>query len=191
MSKPGPYSTQVSVPLPTDGDIRSIVGDGYDPDSVLNVVKMFAGTEDMYPALIGMVRAVFATPGIDARHREVIILRAACVLHAPYEWQANEQMARNAGLSTDEIEAISADGAVTGIADDYVLLCRAADEMYSSAASLTDSTLSALLATFGDVVTRKYIATIAWFSLLSLFLNSTRVPLETTDKIGDRTSPLG
>ena len=33
-------------------------------------------------------------------------------------------------------------------------------------------------------------ATIAWFSLLSLFLNGLRVPLETTDKIGDRTSPL-
>jgi hypothetical protein len=30
--------------------------------------------------------------------------------------------------------------------------------------------------------------TIAWFSMLSLFLNGTRVPLETTDKIGDRTA---
>jgi hypothetical protein len=27
--------------------------------------------------------------------------------------------------------------------------------------------------------------------LLSLFLNATRTPLETTDKIGARTSPLG
>jgi hypothetical protein len=41
------------------------------------------------------------------------------------------------------------------------------------------------------VVTRKYIVTISWFSMLSLFLNATRTPLETTDKIGSRTSPLG
>jgi hypothetical protein len=52
-------------------------------------------------------------------------------------------------------------------------------------------TPAGLLETFGATVTRKYIATIAWFSMLSLFLNGTRVPLETTDKIGDRTSPLG
>ena len=56
--------------------------------------------------------------------------------------------------------------------------------------TLTDRTLQSLLDTFGATITRKYIATIAWFSLLSLFLNGTRVPLETTDKIGDRTSPL-
>jgi hypothetical protein len=31
---------------------------------------------------------------------------------------------------------------------------------------------------------------IGWFSMLSLFLNGTRVPMETTDKIGSRTSPL-
>jgi hypothetical protein len=32
---------------------------------------------------------------------------------------------------------------------------------------------------------------IAWFNLLSRFLNGCRVPLETTDKIGAGTSPLG
>ena len=31
----------------------------------------------------------------------------------------------------------------------------------------------------------------AVIGMLSLFLNATRTPLETTDKIGNRTSPLG
>jgi hypothetical protein len=48
-----------------------------------------------------------------------------------------------------------------------------------------------MLDRFGPVVTRKYIVTIAWFSMLSLFLNGTRVPLETTNKVGSRTGPLG
>ena len=48
-----------------------------------------------------------------------------------------------------------------------------------------------LCAGFGEVLTRKYIVTISWFSMLSLFLNATRTPLETTDKLGSRTSPLG
>jgi hypothetical protein len=42
------YTLTVSVPLPDDDAIRSVVGDTYDPDNALNVIKMFAG--NMYPA---------------------------------------------------------------------------------------------------------------------------------------------
>jgi alkylhydroperoxidase family enzyme len=188
-SYPTDYSSTVSVPLPSDDAIRSVIGDAYDPGTALNVIKMFAGTGDMYPALIGMVNAVFATQDIDAKHREMIILRTAKVLNTPYEWQANAKMASNAGLSDADISAAASDGPVTGIDSEYVLICRATDEL-SRAHTLTDETVTALLDTFGVITTRRYIAMIAWFNLLSLFLNGTRVPLETTDKIGDRISPI-
>jgi hypothetical protein len=71
-----------------------------------------------------------------------------------------------------------------------VLICTATDELLRTG-MLTDDTLSTMLDTFGPVVTRKYIVTISWFSMLSLFLNATRVPLEITDKVGSRTGPLG
>jgi alkylhydroperoxidase family enzyme len=150
---------------------------------------MFAGTEDMFPALIGMVKAIFGTTGIDAKHREVIILRAAAVLNCPYEWQANEQMASNAGLSKAEINTLAADGPVKDIDKEHALLAQATGELLKNG-TLTDTTLQSLLDTFGTVLTRKYITTISWFSMLSLFLNGHRVPMETTDKIGTRTSPL-
>jgi hypothetical protein len=139
MSAPSVYKQSVVVPLPSDPDIRAVIGDDYDPDTRLNVLKMFAGTGEFYPALIDMVRTVFGT---------------------------------------------------SGVAPDYVLICAATDELLGTG-TLTDETLSTLLDTFGQVVTRKYIVTISWFSMLSLFLNATRTPLETTDKIGARTSPLG
>ena len=189
MGKPAPYSSSVVVPLPDDADIARIMGDTYDPDSALNVLKMMSGTGNLFPALIGMVQAIFGEPDIDARHREVIILRAASVLNCPYEWQANEQMATNAGLTASEIDAVAANRPGQGLHDEYLLLIAATDELLTSG-TLTDDTLRSMLDTFGVTVTRKYIATIGWFSLLSLFLNGTRVPLETTDKIGDRTSPL-
>jgi len=85
MSYPTSYTSTVSVPLPDDDAIRSVVGDTYDPGTALNVIKMFAGTGDLYPALVGMVHAIFGTKDIDARHREMIILRAAKVLDTPYE----------------------------------------------------------------------------------------------------------
>lgn len=190
MAIPGPYRGAVAVPLPDDQVVRDAVGADFDSAATLNVVQMMTGTGDMFPALVGMVRAVFGADDIDARHREVIILRAAVVFDSPYEWQANEKMAANAGLTPEEIRAVAADGPVEGMAADYVLLCRAADEMYGATHTLSDATLSELLDTFGADLTRRYIVTISWFSLLSLFLNATRVPLETKDKIGDRTSPL-
>ena len=190
MAMPTAYAARVAVPLPDEADIERAVGDGYDPESTLHVLKMFAGTEDMYPALIGMVEAMFGTSGVDARHREVIILRAASVLNCPYEWQANAQMASNAGLTAAEIDALPSDGPVKGINAEYVLLATATDELLKTG-TLTDPTLQALLDSFGAVGARKYIAMIGWFSMLSLFLNGTRVPMETTDKIGSRTSPLG
>jgi hypothetical protein len=177
MSEPTSYRQSVAVALPSDSDIRAVIGEDYNPDTTLNVIKMFAGTEEFYPALIDMVRTIFGTPDINDKHREMIILRAASILDVPYEWQANKVMASNGGP-------------VSGIAPEYMLICNATDELLRTG-TLTDGTLSTMLDTFGPVVTRKYAVTIAWFSMLSLFLNATRTPLETTDKIGSRTSPLG
>ena len=66
----------------------------------------------------------------------------------------------------------------------------ATDELTTSG-TLTDATLQRMRTSYDDVVCRKLILIIAWFNLLARFLNGCRVPLETTDKLGDRTSPLG
>ena len=103
-----------------------------------SVVKMMADTDDMCEAMLSLVRALFETKGIDSRTREMIILRAAKVLNAPYEWWANAKIAANTGLSPEEINAAT-DRPVSGIAPDYVLVCRAADEL-STAGTLRDET---------------------------------------------------
>src|SRR6202044_2328198 len=150
---------------------------------------MFAGTEDLYETTVGLVKAIFQTQGIDPRIREMIILRAAAILNAPYEWQANTQMAKNVGLSPKEIDAAASDGPVVGINPEYVLVCKATDEL-STSGTLRDETLRELLDQYGETISRKIVLMIAWFNLLSRFLNGCRVPLETTDKIGTGTSPL-
>jgi alkylhydroperoxidase family enzyme len=182
-------TSKVSIPLPSDEAVRRIMGKSYSPEKTLNVIKMFAGTEDMFEATIGLVKAIFKAEGIEPKTREMIILRAAKVLDAPYEWQANTQMARNTGLSSKEIDAAATDGPVTGINPEYVLVCQATDEL-SKTGTLRDETLSELLDKYGDTISRKIVLMIAWFNLLSRFLNGCRVPLETTDKIGTGTSPL-
>ena len=189
MTYPTNYHTSVAIPLPDEDSVRRVIGDSYDPVTALNVVKMLAGTEDMFGATVGLVKAVFSAEGIDPKLRQIIILRAAKVLNAPYEWQANVPMSLNNGLTQGEIDAVATDGPVTGIGSDCVLVCLATDQM-STSGTLTDTTLQALRDRFGDVLARKFVLIIAWFNLLSLFLNGCRVPLETTDKIGAKKSPL-
>ena len=189
MIYPTNYHSSVAIPVPDDESIRRVIGDAYDPATTLNVVKMLAGTDDMFGATVGLVKAVFSAEGIDPKLRQIIILRAAKVLNAPYEWQANVPMSLNNGLTQVEIDAAAADGPVIGIGSDYVLVCLATDEL-SNSGTLTDTTLQALRERFGDVQARKFVLIIAWFNLLSLFLNGCRVPLETTDKIGGKKSPL-
>ena len=190
MAYPTAYTSTVKVPLPSEQTVKEMMGESYDPDRTLNVLKMFAGTEDLFEATIGIVRAMFQTKGIDPRTREMIILRASKVLDAPYEAQANVQMAKNAGLSAAEIDAAATDGPVSGIDPEYILVCKATDEL-SKSGTLRDETLRELLDKYGETVARKIVLMIGWFNMLSLFLNGCRVPLETTDKVGTRTSPLG
>lgn len=195
MTIPGDYTTSVSVPLPDHDSaktsIEAVTGAPFDPASTLNVVQMLSGTEGMFPGVIGLVQKIFGPDGIDnPKNRQLIILRVAVALDAPYEWQVNAAMASNAGLTDEQIAAAAAEAPVTGLDPEQVLVCRAADEL-SRDHTLTDSTLSELLETYGETLTRKYILSIAFFNLIGLFLNGNRVPLETTDKVGDKTSPLG
>src|SRR6202167_6689955 len=189
MAYPTAYTSTVAVPLPSEQPVQQMMGKYYDPEKTLNVLKMFAGTEDLFDATIGIVRAMFQAKGIDPRTREIIILRASKVLNAPYEAQANVQMAKNAGCSPAEIDAAAGDGPVSGINPEYVLVCKATDEL-SKSGTLRDETLRELLNRYGETISRKIVLMIAWFNMLSRFLNGCRVPLETTDKIGTRTSPL-
>src|SRR5258708_5691829 len=150
---------------------------------------MFAGTGERFDAPSGLVKAILDAKGVDRKTREMIILRAAIVLDSPYEWQANTQMAKNVGLSPKEIDAAASHGPVVGINPEYVLVCKATDEL-STSGTLLDETLRALLDQYGETISRKIVLMIAWFNLLSRFLNGCRVPLETPDKIGTGTSPL-
>jgi alkylhydroperoxidase family enzyme len=182
------YSEQVRLPLPTDDELseesKKLLKAANDP----NVLRMFAGTEEMFVPTVGFIKAMFGAEGIDPKTRELIVLRCAKKLRCPYEWDLNVRMARNAGCTEDEIKAVESGVAVVGIADEYVLACRATDEL-TDLATLRDETLSELQHHFGDVRTRKIILLISWFNLLSRWLNGCRVPIETADKIGNKTSP--
>jgi alkylhydroperoxidase family enzyme len=187
---PERYSTNITLPLPTDKEIGPDMVHELQQSHDLNVARMLAGTADMYSGAKALVQAVFQAKDIDPRLRELIILRSAYLLNCPYEWQANVLMAKNTGCTQAEIDAVTADGPVTGIGPEIDLVMLATDEL-TTTGTLTDDTLQRLRSHYDDVICRKLVLIIAWFNLLARFLNGCRVPLESGDKLGTRTSPLG
>jgi alkylhydroperoxidase family enzyme len=179
----------VVIPLPTDAELSKDSAAILAASPPINVLRMFAGTGDMFPALLAMVKAVFYDKEIEPRLREVIVLRCAHLLDCPYEWQANMVMAPNAGVTAEEIAAVGADGPVESADPAVRRICKATDELTHDA-TLQDATLAELIAAHGPRLASKYILAIAWFNLLSRFLNATRVPLEATGKLAGRTSPI-
>lgn len=166
-----------------------MVGANYQPDQTGNFAKMFAGAGDLHAALLALDKAVFQAENIDPKARQVIILRSAKVMNAPYEWRENVLMARNLGFTPADLDAVASEGPVVGLGPEYNLLCRATDEL-AATATLTAATLTELLGRYGDDLCRKYVVVLGWFSFISRFVNSCRVPLEVTDKIGAKTSPF-
>lgn len=180
---------RVAVPLPADADLSPATAGRLAALPPLNVTRMLANTEDMYEAVLGLVRAVFTARDVTPRLREIITLRAAYILNVPYEWQANIPMALNTGVTEDEIRHIASDGPVTRLDPNANLVCRATDEI-SRDVAVSDPTLQQLLDEFGAKVTTKYILAICWFNLLSRFLASTRVPSDTGSPTSGRDRPL-
>lgn len=80
MAHPTRSAPQVAIPLPSDAAVRRVIGKSYDPERTLNVIKMFAGTEEMFDATIGLVKAIFDAQGVDPKTREMIhSARCHCV----------------------------------------------------------------------------------------------------------------
>jgi alkylhydroperoxidase/carboxymuconolactone decarboxylase family protein YurZ len=127
------YPSKIAFHLHSDEVLKGVIGGNYNSAKVLNVIKMMAGTEDMFEAATGFIEAMFQAKGVDPRIREMIMLRVGKVLNSPYEWQANAILARNAGLSEEEIESAASDGPVANVDPRFVLVCKATDELSTRA----------------------------------------------------------
>ena len=78
MAHPTRSAPQVAIPLPSDAAVRRVIGKSYDPERTLNVIKMFAGTEEMFDATIGLVKAI-STHRVSTRRRaKSIFICARC-----------------------------------------------------------------------------------------------------------------
>ena len=167
----------VTIPLPTDAELapetREILA-GMPP---LNIFRMLAAAPaNLKPFFDWGISLLFQTE-LDARLRELAILRVAHVTRSKYEWAQHATIARRVGVSDADIAAVAVDGPVTGLDADARLCCRVADEI-SRDVRLGDEALRAILDRFGRRQAVELILNCSHFNMVSRILESTRVEIE-------------
>ena len=140
---------------------------------------MMARTPASFKELLDFAFTILFSAEFDPRKREIAVLRVAHVTNSNYEWVQHVKVAKQTGLTDDEIAIIGTDGDVSGLNEEGNLLCRVADEI-SRDVRLSDEALAKIIEMYGEQQAAELILCCSYFNMLSRILESTRVPLETT-----------
>ena len=178
----------LAIPLPSEATVSQLIGPSYDASRTLNAVKMLAGAGDLAGPAISLMHAVFKAADVDAKTRELIIVRTAKAVGCEYALRAGAVIGANTGLTAEEVGAAKGDAYAGALTPEYMLLCQVVDEL-SIGGNLSDATLRALLARYDGETCRKLVLMVCWFNLVNRFENGCRVPFEPSDKLATMTSP--
>jgi AhpD family alkylhydroperoxidase len=135
-----------------------------------NVLGLFARHPELATAFLGYNRYLLGGGStLSPRTRELAILRVAWRRRCQYEWVQHVLIARKAGVTDEEIDAIRA-GKPTPIT-------RAVDELEADS-GLSDDTYRALAAELDDRQLMDLVFTVGTYGLLAMVLNTFEVELD-------------
>jgi len=166
----------VNIPYPDSADLPKDLQDKLLPSS-LNVVRMMANAPASFNGFQEFAGSILFGSEFDPRKREIAVLRVAQVTHASYEWTHHVTFAKSVGVTDEEISKIETENPVTSLDEEGNLLCRVAEEI-SLDVRLSDEALSQILDRYGVRGATELILCCSYFNMVSRFLESTRVDLE-------------
>ena len=125
---------------------------------------------------------------LDPRLREIGICRQARTARAAYELHQHSFIARNNGVSEQELEAILREPVVTSLDPLANLVCRVADELETTA-TLSESTHEAVLAAFDEARARELLLVLSFYSAVGRYTNATRAVIEPDNPLSHTANP--
>jgi len=130
---------------PAQKDLLGIVeGNELPKRATTNLFRTLIHHADLMSVYLPLGDRVSKPAELDARDRELMIMRIAWIYQGEYEWAQHYEPARNAGLSAKEIERIKNGPDAPGWQPFERTLLRAADQLVLKA-TLDDKTWNALL----------------------------------------------
>ena len=150
----------------------------------LNVYRVLANAEKVYPGWMLAGRAALTSPVLSRRLRELVTLRTAYLMDCSYELGQHKDIARTAGLTDSEIKAVisESDWQTAGFDAVELAVLRLTSELVAQrgvSAPLVDQVHSE----FGSEATVEVLMIIGRYAGLALMLNALDVDLDETARM--------
>ena len=147
----------------------------------LKVFRLLANAPHVFPGWTHMVDELFESPTFSQRMREVVILRVAHLQGSRYELSQHVGIARNAGLTDQQINAIldTDHSDAAGFSDTERTALDVTTELCTTH-RLRDDTFAAAQAVFGDEALTELLMIISCYYGLALVLNATDLDVDAT-----------
>jgi 4-carboxymuconolactone decarboxylase len=150
---------------------------GGSPRPVLNIFRTLIRHPDLYRSWSAFGRQVLAHSTLDARTRELVILRTGHLCRSAYEFHQHTRIGKRAGLSDAEIEQIKVGPSAAGWTALERSCLTAADELHSEQ-RISDDTWSELSRHLDTKQLIDLVFAIGQYTLVSMALNSLGVQIE-------------
>jgi alkylhydroperoxidase family enzyme len=92
-----------------DPEYRDLIVSSLQPGKTVNVYSAVGNNQEVLSGLRTFLGSLWSDSGLTDRQRELVILTAASEIGSEYEWHQHVGIAADAGLSPDEIAAVSRD----------------------------------------------------------------------------------
>lgn len=114
---------------------------------------------------------------LPPRERELLILRTGWLCRSEYEWGQHVIIARQSGLSDEEIARVKDGPSAPGWTETESALLRAADELHADA-FISDTTWETLAGVFDTEQLIDIVFTVGQYHIVSMALNTLGVQLD-------------
>jgi 4-carboxymuconolactone decarboxylase len=119
----------------------------------------------------------FYNSTLDARTREILIMRIGWLCSSEYEYLAHVELGKQAGLSDDQVEWIRQGADAPGWAPADAALVQAVDELHGGQC-IGDATYARLRERLSERQVMDLIAVVGCYAVLAMFLKTYRVQFE-------------
>lgn len=163
-------------PADYSAEQKGLLGGGH-RSADLNIVRTLVQHPKLFKAWSPFSIHIMMANSLSPRDREILILRAGFLCRSAYEVAQHSVIARQVGLSDEDIKAIEAGPRTKRLNERERLLLKAADELIGDHC-IADATWAALSKIYSREQLMDLVFTVANYTLVSMALNSFGVQIE-------------
>lgn len=144
---------------------------------VFNIFRTLANHPALAKRWMVFANHILGKSTLSVRDRELLILRIGWLCQAGYEWGQHVQIARQAGMSDEEIRSARTGPDTAGLSALDKLLLQATDELHADA-FVSDTTWQGLQQHYNTQQLMDLVFTVGQYNLVCMALNSFGVQLD-------------